>query len=285
MERVNFYVDGFNFYYGLKRMKATDPDRSWFYWIDFVQLFQHFTGENENQILQKIYYFTAPPLSINKANRQRILFKANELINGSRFEVINGMFYEKQFTCPNCNIPFTRPEEKRTDVNISVKMMGDCALNCVDTLVLVCADSDLIPPLQFIKQHYPEKKIKVYFPPDNYSGALNAFMKSFKKKVIRLENNKSKFLNSIMPDVVTRDGTTYTIPPNGSYHPKILLNNLNKRQAQKFSGSALRSAFPEFVRDCFSGFAAYKRPQKRAEKQNIHKESPPTPPLKRSNII
>jgi len=211
MERVNFYVDGFNFYYGLKRLKAVDINWKKFYWVDFVKLFEMFIGEN--QMLQKVYYFTATPLSFKQANRQRLLFKANELVNGNRFEVIKGQFYEKQIICPVCNNSYTKPEEKRTDVNISVQMMGDCSLNNVDTLVLVCADSDLVPPLQFIKNNHPNKKIKVYFPPDNFSGALRDFMRANKGKIVRLENNKIKFQNSVMPDVVTKDGITFTIPP------------------------------------------------------------------------
>jgi len=210
MERVNFYVDGFNFYYGLRRLKASDRDWQKFYWLDFVKLFEHFIGEN--QVLQKVYYFTAPPFSVSKSNRQTFLFEANMLLNGNRFEVVKGQFYEKQLICPVCKSIYTKPEEKRTDVNISVQMMGDCSLNNVDTLVLVCADSDLVPPLQFIKRHHPNKKIRVYFPPDNFSGALRDFMKANKGNVVRLERNKIKFLNSIMPDVVVKDGATQTIP-------------------------------------------------------------------------
>jgi hypothetical protein len=78
MERVNFYVDGFNLFYGLRRLKAVDADYQKFYWIDFVKLFENFIGDN--QVLQKVYYFTAPPLCIHKSNRQRLLFKANELL-------------------------------------------------------------------------------------------------------------------------------------------------------------------------------------------------------------
>ena len=210
MNRVNFYIDGFNLYYGLKSLKNQDDNYRRFYWLDFVRFFEYFIGEN--QILQKVYYFTATPLSEKKANRQRLLFLANELINGDRFEVVKGQFYEQQTICPVCNNIYTKPEEKRTDVNISVRMMGDCALNKVDTLVLVCADSDLVPPLQFIKAHYPDKNIRVYFPPDGFSSALTNFMKSYNKKVINLGNSKIKFQNSIMPDTVSKDGKSFVIP-------------------------------------------------------------------------
>jgi len=210
MERVNFYVDGHNFYYGLRRLKETDTDWQKFYWIDFVKLFEHFIGDN--QILQKVYYFTAPSLSPYKSNRQTFLLEANSMLNKERFEVVKGQFAERTIICPVCKNTFIKPEEKRTDVNISVQMMGDCALNNVDTLVLVCADSDLLPPLQFIKTYFPDKKIRVYFPPDNFSGALRDFMKAQNKWVIRLEKNKVKFFNSIMPDIVEVDGNTRTIP-------------------------------------------------------------------------
>ena len=190
MERVNFYVDGHNFYYGLRRLKAYDADWQRFYWLDFVKLFEHFIGEN--QVLQKVYYFTASPLSPGKSNRQTFLFEANLLLNDSRFEVIKGQFYERQLICPVCNNTYTKPEEKRTDVNISVQMMGDCSLNNVDTLVLVCADSDLVPPLQFIKTYHPNKKIRVYFPPDNFSGALRDFMRTSGKSIVRLVSNRDR---------------------------------------------------------------------------------------------
>ena len=118
MERVNFYIDGYNFYYGLKRLKSADADWKKCYWMDFVKFCQHFIGENQE--LQKVYYFTASPLSIQKSNRQSVLFEANKLLNGNRLEIIKGMFYEKTVICPFCASEITKPEEKRTDVNISV---------------------------------------------------------------------------------------------------------------------------------------------------------------------
>jgi len=211
MERVNFYVDGYNFYNGLRRLKKVDAVWQKFYWLDFVKFFQHFVGNS--QVLQKVYYFTAPPLKIEKSDRQSKLFLANKAINSNRFEVIKGQFYEKQVTCRLCKGTYSIAEVKRTDVNISVRMMADCSTNNVDTLVLVSADSDFMPPLQFIRENYPDKKIRVYFPPDLNSGALSAFMRADNKKVVRLENSKVKFQNSIMPDIVSVGDFSCTIPP------------------------------------------------------------------------
>ena len=210
MERVTVYVDGFNFYYGLKRQKSIDRDWNKFYWIDFVKFFEHFL--NENQILQKVVYFTATPLNVQKSSRQSALLNANKLINGNRFEIIKGKYYDKHIICPYCQAAISKPEEKRTDVNLSVQIMGDCALNKTDVVILVSADSDLVPPLEFVQKHFPNKRIKIYFPPTGFSSDLNNYLKNRKGKVIKLEHNKIKFFNSIMPDVVTKNGKTYTIP-------------------------------------------------------------------------
>ena len=211
-QRVTVYVDGFNFYYGLKQMIAFQPDWKKFYWLDFVKLFDHFLGENHT--LRKVFYFTTPPLNFQKSNRQGVLFDANKLLNENRFEVIFGKFYEKNLTCPVCKSVYTTPEEKRTDVNISVQMMRDCAQNKTDTLILVTADSDLVPPIEAIKNDFPDKRIRIFFPPKRFSNELNNFMKSNKGKVTFLERNKIRFQNSIMSDTVTKDGRTFSIPQN-----------------------------------------------------------------------
>ena len=157
-QRVSFYIDGFNFYNGLKA-KAT-KDRSWkkYYWIDFVFFCQQFLGPD--QVLERVKYFTAPPLNIQKQKRQGKLFKANRILNPTKLEFIIGKYYKINIRCPNCNSTFQKPEEKRTDVNISVHLIGDCALNNADSFVLISADSDLAPALTYIKKNFPDKKIK-----------------------------------------------------------------------------------------------------------------------------
>lgn len=211
MLRTTFYFDGFNFYYGLR--KKAKEDRNWkkYYWIDFIKFCEQFLGPN--QVLEKVKYFSAAPLNIGKQSRQSALFKANKLLNGDKFEIIRGKYYKKKLTCSICNGVFQVPEEKRTDVNISVQLIGDCALGNTDKIILVTADSDLVPPVEFINKHYASKKIKIYFPPKNSSADL---LHISNNKVVFLENNKFKFENSIMPDIVyNKDKSdSATIPPD-----------------------------------------------------------------------
>jgi len=210
MEKVIFFVDGFNFYHGLRKSRKTDSDWQKCYWIDFVQLFKQFIAPGQS--LEKVYYFTAPPLNSDKFANQRLLFKANAIINPAVFEVIDGKFLTKTVKCKICNATYQINEEKHTDVNIAIKMIDDCLLGKVDTIVLVSADGDLLTPLKLINERFPNVKIRIYFPPGNKSDALKNYMKSQKKQVVLLGNNKAKFIYSIMPDTVTKDGVTITIP-------------------------------------------------------------------------
>ena len=210
IERVTFYIDGFNFYFGLKRSRNTDSDWGKYYWIDMVKLCESFLGEG--QVLSKVIYFTASPLSPDKNSRQSAFLNANKVLNGDRFEVVRGKYLEKQIICPNCKYNISRPEEKKTDVNISIRMIADCVQDKTDKIVLVSADSDLIPPLEFIQKQYPQKGIKVYFPPSNYSSDLKDNMLHHRSKPVLMKNNKRRFEMAVMPDEVMVGKLKYTIP-------------------------------------------------------------------------
>lgn len=206
-QRVSFYIDGFNFYNGLKAKSTVDRYWKKFYWINFVEFCKQFLGPD--QILEQVKYFTAPPLNVQKQKRQGKLFKANRLLNPTKLEFIIGKYYKINIDCPNCNSTFQKPEEKRTDVNISVHLIGDCALNKSDSLILISADSDLVPAVSFIKDNFPYKKIKIYFPPERSSADLFYTMS---RKVVYLANNKGKFERSVMPNTVQAGGQSVTIP-------------------------------------------------------------------------
>lgn len=210
MTRVTVYVDGFNFYYGLRTQKSIDKKWQKSYWIDLVRLFEHFLGENQK--LEKVIYFTASPLNHEKSVRQSAFLNANKLINGDRFEIVRGKYLEKTIKCPKCHYTIIKPEEKKTDVNISIRMVADCVQDKTDIIILVSGDSDLVPPIEFIQRNYPTKKIRVYFPPSISSSNLANNMMIHKGKIVYLQSNFNKFEESAMPEIVTKDGKSYTIP-------------------------------------------------------------------------
>ena len=70
-KKVIVYVDGFNFYYGLKSKKW-----KMCYWLDLVSFFNSFL--KPYQELVEVNYFSARPTDAGKHDRQDKLFQANK---------------------------------------------------------------------------------------------------------------------------------------------------------------------------------------------------------------
>ena len=94
-KRVTFYIDGFNFYFGIKRARSIDKDWGKCYWIDVVKLCESFLGDG--QTLEKVVYFTASPMNPAKNSRQSSFLNANKLINGERFEIVRGKIHGQKY--------------------------------------------------------------------------------------------------------------------------------------------------------------------------------------------
>lgn len=80
-QRVIIYIDGFNFYYGLK----TAPWKK-YYWLDIVKLMESFLRPNQELIAVK--YFSARPTDVGKRKRQDAFFQANK--ENPKFKLILG---------------------------------------------------------------------------------------------------------------------------------------------------------------------------------------------------
>ena len=87
-QRVIVYIDGFNFYYGLRK------NRSWrkYYWLDIVKFFESFMRDNQELVAVK--YFSAKPDNEDKRRNQNALFQANK--ENSKFHLILGKYLKKE---------------------------------------------------------------------------------------------------------------------------------------------------------------------------------------------
>lgn len=186
-QRIIYYIDGFNFYFGLK-------SKNWkkYYWLDLVKFCEQFI--RPHQELVRVNYFSAIQKSKGKQDRQDLFLSANK--QNPKFQLFLGKFLEKTI---NYNGQLIKTfEEKETDVHIAVQMIRDIVLDQCDISVLISADSDLIPPINFINELKPKHKIFVYFPPSRFSYDL----KQKANNVISLENHELKFKDSVFPDKV-----------------------------------------------------------------------------------
>ncbi len=210
MKRVVFYVDGFNFYYGLKEMTKHKADWRKFYWIDLVQLFKQFLNEGEELVV--VNYFTARPKNHGKQVRQNNLMSCNKGINGDLLKIHYGKYQDKSMVCradDGCGKSFMHWEEKQTDVSLAIKIIEDCHNKSVDRIVLVSADSDFLPPLKLVKSIYSEVEIMVLFPPTKFTNSIIELGIT----VLDMGKYKPKWNRSILPDIVDiGNGKTYRKP-------------------------------------------------------------------------
>lgn len=93
-QRVIVYIDGFNFYYGLRK------DARWkkYYWLDIIKLFEMFMRPNQELVAVK--YFSARVDDIDKSMRQNAFFQANK--ENPKFKLILGKYLKKEITCYKC---------------------------------------------------------------------------------------------------------------------------------------------------------------------------------------
>lgn len=186
-KRVNVYVDGFNFYFGIKSKKWRK-----YYWLDIVSFFSLFM--KPNQELQNVFYFTATPKDRGKKDRQDLFFSANK--TDAKFKLIFGKYIEKKVRFGGKQ--YRTYEEKQTDVNIAVELIRNVIQDKCDISIIVSADSDLLPPIRLIRELSPTHRIICFFPPNRHSTDLS----NHADATINLERYEARFRQSILPNEV-----------------------------------------------------------------------------------
>ena len=197
-QRVIVYVDGFNFYYGLKESQKWKR----YYWLDMVGLFEKFLKPNQELIALK--YFSARPDEPGKNERQYAFFQANK--ENPKFQLILGKYLKKEITCFKCGNVIHTHEEKETDVRIATQIVADAYEKNCDIAIIVSADSDMIPAVELAKA--AGQKLFIYFPPNHHSNNLAMMANG---KPIIMGKYKARFNQSLLPDVVHLKAENYDL--------------------------------------------------------------------------
>jgi len=156
IDRVSFFIDGFNVYHALEDNKSFHK----FKWLDYSSLVKRYI--TSNKIISEVYYFTAyTEWSQDKMDRHRLLITA---LNMKGVKVVFGKFKLRDKKCLRCKKSYKTHEEKQTDVNISIKLFQCAYNNTFDTAILITGDSDIVPAIKAIKESFPAKKIGVVIP-------------------------------------------------------------------------------------------------------------------------
>ena len=200
--RVAVYVDGFNLYYGLR-------SKGWrrYYWLDLRRLSEQFLRTGQRLVL--VHYFTAgvfaEPHDPDKPVRQNTYLEALGTL--PNLHMHQGYHVAKEQRCFACGATWQTYEEKTTDVNIAVELLGDAQDDVFDTAIVVSGDGDLAGPIRAVRQRYPQKRVVVAFPPGRHSAGLRNAATAF------FTIGRDALRDSQFPQQVTKaDGYVLTRP-------------------------------------------------------------------------
>jgi uncharacterized LabA/DUF88 family protein len=190
MDRVGVYIDGFNLYFGI-------CDKGWrrYLWLDLPTLARRLL--QPGQQLVSVKYFTARVRADpGKIHRQSTYLQALEARGG--LTIRYGRYQEKTKECRNCHSTWTEHEEKMTDVRLASELLRDAYKDTFDVAVIVSADADLQPPIEFIRLDLPSKRIVVVFPPERDSFHLRAIADDY------FRIGRARLSKSQLPPVVNK---------------------------------------------------------------------------------
>lgn len=144
--KTGIYIDGYNLYYG--RLRGTP-----YKWLDVMQLFDALlTERSQNEAIEKLHIFTAPALAnFATHGRASVLAQADyyrvlKTLYDDRVEIIYGnhsydkkgallpVFIAGQSYDRTNRVRVWKLEEKKTDVNLALKMYRDACRHLYDAL-------------------------------------------------------------------------------------------------------------------------------------------------------
>ncbi len=158
MIRVRVYVDGFNLYHAIDKLKDNRLK-----WLDLCKLVHNFLDPKVHK-LDTVFYFSAYATWKSEAYSRHIAYVKALRISGVR--TVMGQFKAKDRSCNKCKSKWMAHEEKETDVNIALSLLDDAYQDNYDEAIIISQDSDLFPAIKLVQQRFPEKTIKIITPPN-----------------------------------------------------------------------------------------------------------------------
>jgi uncharacterized LabA/DUF88 family protein len=238
MRNVWMYVDGYNFYYGIKkiyglyRTEAGKENLIGLGWCDFRRLGEQMIDRSSEQVT-KIKYFTAEvqkeyPRHAGERKRQRDWLDAVGTITGLR-KIMGYLSPPPESRSQAANRPAVndtkslKPDrrEKQTDINIAVEILMDAlGAKGYHKAILISGDTDYAPAVYAVQKGMVDrgllrsgKTVDVWLPPDGSpKGWLAYFREPEHSCPVRIERiTESMLAESLLPYEKPR---VYSCPPD-----------------------------------------------------------------------
>jgi len=189
-QRAIVYIDGYNFYYGLKKVGFRK-----YLWLNFDKFSQNLLLPSQK--LVKIKYFTSAEIFAEESRKRQALY-FDALATLPNLKRYMGHFQDDTDRwCTNCNQFVSDTREKRTDVNLATAMLVDAFLDRYDIAILISSDSDFIAPIQAVINHFQKKKVFTAISPGRSSKALRGVSTGI------ITITEEMLSNNQFPDMVT----------------------------------------------------------------------------------
>ena len=196
--RVCVYIDGFNLFHST--LQHTHPDCRW---LDLLELSKRLINPKTEEITG-VYYFSALATWMPERAKKHLLYI--QALRTVGVKVFLGKFSLRERKCPICKGCYQAHEEKKTDINIAITLLGDAIADKFDTALILSGDSDLAPVTTKLKQLCPSKKVGIIIPKGQSAMNLKQNADFFKK--IQAKDLKK----SLLPEQVTYNGRIITAP-------------------------------------------------------------------------
>ncbi len=206
------YIDGFNLYHGLM-----DKGMGSCRWLDLFALSQKLLPPKYE--LRMVRYFSTrikgDPAGHNRQTRYLAALRAHL---GDKIDMKFGRFQlfpsrckhcgKTPVYCSSCMQEYSKPNEKKTDVNLTTMMLTDCFEKLTNCVVLVSGDGDYETAWVELHRIFPKIERVIAFPPKRRNPRLYAPCESY------FDIPKKYLLHSQLPDPVKnpKNSKTYQRP-------------------------------------------------------------------------
>lgn len=190
-ERVVCFIDGFNLYHAIAKLKAPHLK-----WVNLYSLSSVFVRP-QSQYLVDVHYFSAYADWLPQQKSRHIQYV--KALMASKVSPVMGKFKIKDRNCPSCHHRWNGHEEKETDVNIALALLDLAYKDKYDHAFLVSNDSDLTPAINMVRGNFPNKKITTIVPP-HYTHSNELIKASSEKAKITIPHLERCLLPTIIYD-------------------------------------------------------------------------------------
>ncbi|MBE2181298.1 MAG: NYN domain-containing protein [Chthoniobacterales bacterium] len=198
------YIDGFNFYYGMRRFGIR--------WVDPRAIAKALLPGHD---ILRIRYFSAlikpDPMDPDKSTRQHTYLRALRTL--PELDIQLGAFLQSvkkmplfPLGTPPVKVDVLKTEEKGSDVNLAVALLLDAFDDAMECAVVLSNDSDLLEPIRIVRRRF-RKTVGLINPQKRLSYALQPEV-DFYKQIRRGVLEASQF-----PDSLTDSQGTFHKPP------------------------------------------------------------------------